>query len=100
NPADALPLAEKAYGLARDTTIADTLAWIHHLLGDEQLALPLINEALAGTKDNAEILMHAAFIHPALGNKTKALSDLDPAVKLDPKLNDRADVKALREKLK
>ena len=100
NPADALPLAEKAYGLARDTTIADTLAWIHHLLGDEQLALPLIEEALASNKDNAEMLMHAAFIHAALGDKAKAITELDASVKLNPKFNDRPDVKALREKLK
>ncbi len=100
DPTDALPLAEKAYGLAPAPTIADTLAWIHHLLGEDQLAAPLAEQAVAGDKDNADVQLHAAFIRAALGDKVKAQAALDAALKLDPKLADRDDVKALKEKLK
>jgi Tfp pilus assembly protein PilF len=100
DPNDALPLAERAYGLSKMPTIADTLAWVHHLLGQDQLALPLIQEAQATMKEAGDVQMHAAFIHAALGDKAKAVAELDAAVKLDPKLADRPDVKALREKLK
>ena len=100
NPTDALPLAEKAYGLARLPTVADTLAWIHHLRGDDHLAAPLIEQALAAVKDTADIQLHAAFIHAGLGDLPRARTELDAAVKLNPALADRPDVKALREKVK
>lgn len=101
NPTDALPFAEKAYGAAKLATIADTLAWIHHLMGNDQLAAPLVDQALAelgGT--TAEVQMHAAFVHAATGDKPRAQTELAAALKLDPKLGERADVKALQEKLK
>jgi len=100
NPTDALPLAEKAYGLARLPTVADTLAWIHHLRGDDHLAAPLIEQALASAKDNADFQLHAAFIHAGLGDISRARTELDAAVKLNPALADRPDVKALRDKVK
>ena len=100
NPTDALPLAEKAYGLARLPNVADTLAWIHHLRGDDHLAAPLIEQALASVKDSAEIQLHAAFIHAGLGDLARARAELDAAVKLNSALADGLDVKALREKIK
>ncbi|HUL72422.1 MAG TPA: TIGR03790 family protein [Vicinamibacterales bacterium] len=100
DPTDALPLAEKAYGLARIATIADTLGWIHHLRGDDRLALPLIEQAMAAIKNNADVQIHAAFVYAALGDVAKAKPALDAALKLDPTLADREDVKALREKVK
>ena len=68
--------------------------------GDDHLAAPLIDEALTGLKASAEVQMHAAFIHAAIGDKTKAKGELDTALKADPKLADRDDVKALRDRLK
>ena len=100
NPADALPFAEKAYGLARVPTVADTLAWVHHLRGDDHLAAPLIEQALASVKDNADIQLHAAFVHAGLGDLPRARTELDAALNLDPRLADRPDVKALRDRLK
>ena len=100
NSTDALPLAEKAYGLTRLPTIADTLAWIHHLRGDDHLAAPLIEQALPAGKESADIQLHAAFIHAGLGDLVRARTELDAAVKLSPALADRPDVKALREKVK
>ena len=100
DPTDALPLAEKAYAASRNSpTVADTLAWIHHLLGDDHLAAPLVEQALQ-VKDQADIQLHAAFVHAALGDPARARTELDTAVKLDPTYADRSDVKALRERIK
>jgi len=100
NPAEGLPFAEKAYRLSPQPDVADTLGWIHHLMKDDRQAAPFVEQALAGAGDNPEILVHAATIHQALNETAKARQELDTAVKLDPQLAERADVKALQEKLK
>ena len=62
-PADALPLAERAYALAPgDGNIADTLAWVHHLAGNKVQAGRYIAEALRGEPNSAEVHLHAAAI--------------------------------------
>ena len=98
-PKEALPFAEKAYRLAPGPAVADTLGWIHHLLGDDQSAAPLVERAVAGGSTDPDVLIHAAVIHVALGNRVKAKAELDAAEKLDPRVGERADVKALKEKL-
>jgi uncharacterized protein (TIGR03790 family) len=97
---DALPLAQRAYGSIRDPNIGDTLGWIHHLRGDDRMALPLAEEAVAAMPKSAEVQMHAAFVHFGVGDLVKAKAEIETAVTLDPKLADRDDVKALRAKLK
>lgn len=99
-PQEALPLAERAYRLAPTPNIGDTLGWIQHLLGEDRLAAPLVEKAMAALPDDPEMLMHAAAVHAALGDKTRATKELDAAVKIDPKLAERADVKALRDRIK
>ena len=44
----------------------DTLAWILHLSGRSDEALPLIQQALASEPDNAEFQQHFAAIKAAL----------------------------------
>lgn len=99
SPKDALPFAERAFRLAPIPLVADTLGWIHHLLGDDAAAAPLVERALAGAADNPDVLLHAAFVHTELNEMARAAKELDAAEKLDPKLSQRADVKALRERL-
>jgi uncharacterized protein (TIGR03790 family) len=99
-PKEALPLAEKAYRLAPVADIADTLGWVHHLLGDDRTALAWIEKALASSPNKVDLLLHAAVVHAALNDVTTARERLQAAEKLDPKVADRADAKALRARLK
>jgi uncharacterized protein (TIGR03790 family) len=98
-PRDALPFAERAFRLLPIPLVADTLGWIHHLLGDDASAAPLVERALAGVPDNTDVLVHAAFVHADLNETARALKELDAAEKLDSSLSQRADIKALRERL-
>jgi len=100
-PAEALPLAERAHRLSsgRNSLIADTLGWIHHLLGDNATAAPLIEQALRGNSRHVEILIHAATVHAAMGDRARARLELETATKLDPAASERADVVELRQKL-
>lgn len=99
-PREALPFAERAFRISSAPDTADTVGWIHHLLGDDRSAAPLLERATAGAPDNAEILLHAAVVHMGLNDPVRAKAELDAAEKQDPRLADRAEAKALREKLK
>jgi tetratricopeptide (TPR) repeat protein len=99
-PADALPLATKAYQLSKgQPMIADTLAWTQHLLGRDSEAAPLIRLAAKQIPGHPDIQWHAAVILAAAGDTAGATSALNAALKLNPKLADQADVRALRTKL-
>jgi uncharacterized protein (TIGR03790 family) len=97
--AEALPLAEQAYELAKTPAVADTLGWVRHLLGDDRGAAPLLERAVAAAPVNADVLLHAAIVHEALGDKPKAASEMDAAVKLNPAIASREDAKALRSRI-
>ncbi len=98
---EALPLAERAYQLSGQAPIVgDTLGWVHFKLGDAAAALPYLDRAARLEPTNVDILIHAATAHAALNDFPQARTYLDAAVKIDPKAADRADVKALREKIK
>ena len=99
-PKEALVYAERAYRIAPGALVADTLAWVQHLLGDDRSAAPLLERATAASPETAEIWLHAAFVHAALNSATRASSELATAMKLDATYADRADVKALIERLK
>jgi uncharacterized protein (TIGR03790 family) len=98
-PRDALPFADRAFRLSPIPLVADTLGWIHHLLGDDASAAPLVERALAGAPNNPDVLVHAAFVHADLNETARATKELDAAEKLNPSLSQRADIKTLRERL-
>jgi Flp pilus assembly protein TadD len=99
-PAEALPLAEKAYGVGKGTpSIADTLGWIQHLNGDDAAAMRYLEEALKAAPQNPEIHLHAAIVYAALGKTDEAKKSLAQALKLEPQLSSRDDVKSLQSKL-
>jgi uncharacterized protein (TIGR03790 family) len=99
-PKEALPIAQKAYRLAQTPDVADTVGWIHHLLGDDESALPWLERAAAAAPRSVEILIHAAVVHAALSDLTKARQELQAAETLDPRIATRPDVQQLRARLK
>jgi len=97
---EALPLAEKAYNVSPSPVIADTVGWIHHLLGDDESARSWMEKALTGAANNADVLIHAAIVYAGTNDLVKARETLQAAEKLDPAIAARADVKELRVRLK
>ena len=99
-PTEALPLAEKAYSVAKGSlNVADTLGWVRHLAGDDAGAIGYLEEALKSASQNPEIQLHAATVYAALGKTDLATQSLASALKLDPRLASRDDVKSLQSKL-
>ncbi len=99
-PDEGLPLARKALELAPGNAgVLDTLAWIHHLLGDHRQALPLIEQAANAAPLAAGIRLHAAHVNQALGRTQAARRELARAVELDASLGARPEVAALQRAL-
>ena len=99
-PPNVLPFAPVGYNLAAiKAQIADTLGWVHHLLGDNAAADPYLTQAAAGSPNSAEVLFHVAVVKAALSDFDTAKKMLQQAIALDEKLADRADVKELQAKL-
>lgn len=93
---DALPLAARAARLAkRDPLVDDTLGWVHHLLGDDQQALRLLEPALRALPASATIQLHAAVVFRAVGRLDDARKALDAAGQLDPSLRETTEFRAL-----
>ena len=99
-PAEALPLAERAFRLAPLAAVADTLGWIHHLLGNDPAARPFFDQIVKSPGVSAEALIHAAAVFVGVKDFGRARTALDTAEKLDPTVSDRSDVKALRSAIK
>jgi tetratricopeptide (TPR) repeat protein len=99
-PADALPYAERAASLApRSPTLADTLAWVRHLLGRDAEAAPTLDAAVKALPGNAEIRLHVAVVYAALGRLEPAAAELKEALRLDPSLAKSDEARALQAKL-
>jgi tetratricopeptide (TPR) repeat protein len=100
-PEEALPLAERAVSLATgDPMLLDSLGWIQHLLGKNDQALRSLTTAISAAPNVAELRWHAAVIYAGLQEIAKASSELDAALKLDPKLPEREeDVRKLQQTL-
>jgi uncharacterized protein (TIGR03790 family) len=99
-PGDALPIAERAHLLAAtNPAITDTLAWVHHLLGNRVEALRLLAQAIKAAPASPIIRLHAAAAYAATGQFEAAERDLALAVKLLPEMEQRPDVRELRAKI-
>ena len=100
NPREALPLAMKAYDIAKGASqVADTVGWIHHLLGNDAEAEKFLTQAAAGLPGSAEVQLHLAAVEAARGLTERAKASLDRALRLDPRLETSDDARALRGKL-
>jgi len=99
--AEAIGYAERAHTITRgNATIADTLAWIQHLLGRDREAAPLLAGAVKALPGNAEVRLHAAVVYAAIGMLEPAAKELQEALRLDPALAKSDEVKALEGKLR
>jgi uncharacterized protein (TIGR03790 family) len=100
SPAEALPLARRAVALLpRNGSLIDTLAWTEHLLGNDDVAAKLIEDAVRLSPGEAEIHLHAAIIYQAVGQREKSGTALAAALRLNPQLESKEEVRQLRERL-
>ena len=101
NPKEALTHAEHAYRLAKTSgPVADTLGWIHHLLGNDRTATFFLEQAVRALPLNPDVLIHAATVHVALNEIGAARAEFLAAEKLGPPTTERDDFKVLRDRLK
>jgi len=78
----------------------DTLAWVQHLLGrDTEAALTIQQARSAEGVQTADMMWHAAVIYASINDQARASAELEAALKIDPDLATRADVKTLRLQL-
>ena len=99
-PRQALPLAEKAYSLAKgNPNIADTLGWIHHLLGNKERSLQLMKEASQSAPDNADIHLHAAVVYAADARLDLAARELAKATEINPDIDKYEEAQQLHKQL-
>jgi tetratricopeptide (TPR) repeat protein len=97
---EAIGYADRANTLARgNPTIADTLAWVRHLLGLDREAAQLLPGVVKALPGNAEIRLHAAVVYAAIAMLEPAAKELGEALRLDPTLAKSDEVKALQARL-
>jgi len=79
--------------------IADTLGWVHHLLGQEQEAERYLTEAVTGAPGNPMVQVHVGTTLFALGRRTEARNAYERAVRLNPEIETADEAKALKAQL-
>ncbi|MES1254840.1 MAG: TIGR03790 family protein [Acidobacteriota bacterium] len=99
-PAEALPFAKRAIlqpGVRPE--VADTLAWVYHLLGQDSDAEEFAVVAARNLPNNIDAHVHAAVILAGVGKMDAAGRELDIAVRLAPALAEREDLRELRARI-
>ena len=100
NLEESAALARQAVSLApNEPTILDTLGWIEHLRGNNAEAAKLLTAALQRARGNAEIHLHAAIIYADSQAWAASETQLQEALRFDPTLAKRDDVRALQRRL-
>jgi tetratricopeptide (TPR) repeat protein len=106
---EAIALAEQAYGLVKENpkiaealgpSVSDTLGWIYHLAGQSTKAIPYLEEATKSKSSKGEMHLHLAIARAKTANMPAAKAALQRALELDPKLEQREEVKELQARLK
>jgi tetratricopeptide (TPR) repeat protein len=83
----------------RSATVADTLGWVYHLLGNDEEALRWLDAASRGLPSHAEVQLHAAVVYASLGRLQDAGRALKAAGTLDPSLRERTEFKDVQRKI-
>lgn len=97
---EALELAKRAFTAENASPeTSDTLAWVHHLQGNDRDAEKLIRSAVTRRPNLPEMRWHLAAILAGLGDAAGAKRELDALLKLDSRYGEHDDVKALQLKL-
>jgi tetratricopeptide (TPR) repeat protein len=98
---EALTIARRAYGVApEDPNVLDTLGWIEHLKGDPQEAATRLRAAAQRAPNSADIRLHAALVLAKAGAIAEASKHLEAALRLDPSLEGRDEVRELQRRLR
>ena len=98
-PEEALPFVQRALAVIKTPQLYDTLAWVQHLLKQDQEAVVNIRIARSTNSLDPDLLWHSAVIHAAVNDLARATAELTLALKAKPELADRDDVKKLRQQL-
>ncbi len=99
-PEEAWPFAERALKLQPgNALIADTAAWIRHLLGDDATALKLLEPAARALPRNADVQLHAAVLLAAAGRLEEAAAALKAAQQSDKAVVNRPEFAAVQQQL-
>ena len=96
---EALPLAERAFLLAKSPVIADTVGWIKYLMGDHAGALKLLEPAAKALPGNADVQLHAAAAFAAAGRVEEAAAALKAAATLNPGIAERQEFQEIQRKI-
>lgn len=92
---EALVLVKNAIKLRpQDPTVLDTLGWVHHQRGEQDLALAALEEALEKNPDSAELNYHAAVVLHDAGRDEEAREKLAVVLR-DDDFTDRAAAEKL-----
>jgi Flp pilus assembly protein TadD len=85
SPSVALTMAQTARkGLPNLPNAADTLGWAYYANGGYTVAAPLLEEAVKATPNNQAYRYHLGMIYQKLNDATRAKSELEKAIALNP----------------
>ena len=99
-PDAAVAMAERALKLSNGSpVVADTLAWIKHLSGNDADAVPLIDSARAALPGNANVQLHAAVVYAAVGRLQDAAQALKAAQAADSSIVTHEEYQAVARKV-
>jgi len=99
-PHEALPLAVRAAALAPGHPfVMHTLAWTHHLLGNNEEALKLLEPVVQARSGDGDMRFHIAIVYAALGRMEDAGNALKMALSLNPAVRERPEFRELQKKI-
>lgn len=95
-PNEGLRFAERAYRASRQAPlVTDTLGWVYYLTGDPLTAAAYLEAALRALPNHPDVLIHAATVHLAVKDLTRARNEIRAASRLGATVTEREDFKAL-----